>query len=310
MAFRRKRAQAALEYLITYGWALVMVATIVTMLIFVTGGGINTNTCTTFLTMLCKGVGADGDTLVLVLQNITGQKISITPFIDIKFDDKAGYAIVTYQGKEYKFEEVTINSGDQFTISAKGMAQAETISITYIERSTGFTRTVTSKISTDALDTLEISNDGIDNDGDGLVDCQDPSVSNCFYVNSAETISLLTVSPGVPSTIVMGPLKGHEGGILSGTWKASAVSVSIFVESLVPGSKGTIMVNDAPYFAVGEIIDLKPGWNTIDLTASLLVPFQGSNVFDIQLWGPSASSYTINNGANAPKISITVNKSP
>ena len=90
-----KKAQAALEYLLTYGWALIAIATIIGILVFTAGGGVNTASCTTFLNLVCKGIGVDGDTLVLVLQNATGQTITINPFTGICFDEKCGYATIS-----------------------------------------------------------------------------------------------------------------------------------------------------------------------------------------------------------------------
>jgi len=298
MAKKNARCQAALEYLVTYGWALVMIATIIGMLIFVSGGGINTNTCTTFLTMICKGVGADGDILVLVLQNTTGQKISITPFIDIKFDDKAGYAIVTYQGKEYKFEEVTINSGDQFTISAKGMAQAETISITYTEKATGFVRTVTSKISTSASETLEISNDGIDNDGDGKVDCKDPdALNNCEYVMEA-TFTPTIISTSV-STIQFGKIVGSDKQLSAlDIWQANHAILAFYVEGYIVGTKAQVTFHT--FFNTKQIVQ---GWNYIDISGGW--PHFGTDVGNCDI-SSDGLNFTISNTMK-PKLFLTVN---
>ncbi len=63
-----------------------MIIVIVSALTFIAEAGVNTNTCTNFWGLICKGVGVEGDELVLVLQNGAGQKIVISPFLDIVFD--------------------------------------------------------------------------------------------------------------------------------------------------------------------------------------------------------------------------------
>jgi len=178
---KRGKAQASLEYLITYGWALVAIATIVGVLIFASGGGINANTCTTFLTLLCKGIAAEGDQLILVLQNAAGQKITINPFTDIGFDGRYGYAIIVYGDQEYRFGNVEIGAGEEFRIEAYGQVLSDEITITYRERATGLTRTVTSSMGTDAPPNTELSNDGLPQTPGGLIDCQDAAVGPCEY---------------------------------------------------------------------------------------------------------------------------------
>jgi hypothetical protein len=73
------RAQAGLEYLMTYGWALILVATIITVLVFVVGKPgpsvvFNVSDPTKFL---MKDAGISGNTGAIVLQNATGGKITI-----------------------------------------------------------------------------------------------------------------------------------------------------------------------------------------------------------------------------------------
>ena len=177
-----KKAQSGLEYLITYGWALIAIATIIGVLVFVASGGINTNTCTTFLALVCKGIGVDGDTLILVLQNATGQSITINPITGICFDGKCGYAVIVYNDERYRFEDVTIAQGEEFKIKAEGMISESEISITYTEEATGLEKTITSGMETEAKNQMELCNNSKDDDGDGLVDCFDPECETCTYV--------------------------------------------------------------------------------------------------------------------------------
>ncbi len=141
---KKFRAQASLEYLITYGWALVSIIIIVGALVMVTSSGINENTCTSFMQFICKGIGFDEDTLILVLQNATGREVTINPFRDIAFDGQYGYAIIVYKDGTHQCEDVTISPGDEFTIRGIGRAFSDSISLNYYEQETGITRDVSS----------------------------------------------------------------------------------------------------------------------------------------------------------------------
>ncbi len=73
------KAQAGLEYLMTYGWALILVATIITVLVFVVGKpgpsvAFNVSDPTKFL---LKSAGVSGNTAGIVLQNATGGRMTI-----------------------------------------------------------------------------------------------------------------------------------------------------------------------------------------------------------------------------------------
>lgn len=304
MAGEKTRTQIALEYLVTYGWALVLIATLVTVLVFVGTGNINVNTCTNFLQFICKGIGAEGDTLVLILQNGTGQKITINPFLDIRFDDKEGYAIVTYKGNDYRFEDVTIEAGEQFTISAKGMANSEQISITYIEKSTGLRKTVTSKIRTDAPEDLELSNDAIDNDGDGLTDCEETETTFCEYTVEA-TPGFNPNITTVGETIPFGPLTGTSGSTVDGDWKTQTVALVFYVESFTPGAKPR--VSFAGETSSGEQ-NIVQGWNVVEVDITTPVEFTGDNMPDFVLQAQDTGmSFTINDTDKKPKAYLVVN---
>jgi len=261
---------------------------LVGVLVLVVGTGINANTCTSFLTMICKGVGADGDTLMLVLQNATGQKITINPFLDIKFDDEEGYATVTYNGTVHRFDDVTINAGDEFTISAKGLVHADEVTITYVEGSTGLTRTITSTISTDAPDTIEISNDGIDNDGDGDVDCEAGDVEDCEYVVEANPFGAdLLVTNAGPTVIQFGGIQSTTGTTdLAGMWTATGdIALAFYVVSYTPGTTADVSFGILPPVTT----TLNQGWNVVTINTGAGVLLMGNNMDDFLIQSNGAN---------------------
>ena len=76
------RGQASLEYLMTYGWALIMIATVIAVLIFLTQAPTQE---VKFVSsqptkLLLKSSSIDNTTNIakVVLQNITGGQIEIT----------------------------------------------------------------------------------------------------------------------------------------------------------------------------------------------------------------------------------------
>jgi len=74
-----RKAQASLEYLLTYGWALVLIATVIAVLIFLLGS----TSKTVFSSdspdkMLLRGGAMEGSTAVAVVQNVTGGGITVT----------------------------------------------------------------------------------------------------------------------------------------------------------------------------------------------------------------------------------------
>jgi len=185
---------------LTYGWALVMVATLIGALVMVGTGQINTRTCTSFASLICKGVGAEGDTLILILQNANSQKITINPLTGIYIDSMNGFAVIEYQGTEYEVEDVTIGQGEDFTIRGEGMVAAEEITITYYEHGTGFTKTVSSSVGTgtESVALGEICNNGIDDDGDLAADCIDQDCDTCTYILTNPVIA--NFDGGVPDS--------------------------------------------------------------------------------------------------------------
>ena len=288
------KAQAGLEYLITYGWALVAIATIIGVLVFAASGGVNTNTCTTFLSLVRKGIVADGDTLVMVLQNASGQKISITPFEDICFNGICGYAKIDYGGTIYQFENVEIGTGEQFKILGEGQVLASEMSITYTEGSTGLEKTVTSTIGTDAPDTTELSNDGIDNDGIGGIDCADPKVTGpCEYVVENGTPVPTSITDGGTSTITF-----TSPSMQSGAWFITGGTIRFNVTS---GAGATAKAK----IGTGGWSNWKPikvGWNYIQMPS----PGGLLATIEIQLEVANADVVISNDTDQKPKAIITL----
>lgn len=93
---------------------------------------------------------------------------------------------------------------NQFKSQNSGQWEHRGLTITYYAQETGMTYTDTKKIGTDAPENIELSNDGIDNDGDGAVDCRDTGGSDCVYL--AEP----TISPRPPCTSACSTLKGRQ----------------------------------------------------------------------------------------------------
>jgi len=74
-----KKAQAGLEYLVTYGWALVLVAAIVGTLVLVVGtplaeGSFSSSDPTK---LMVKGAAVNNQVATIKLQNITGGEIEV-----------------------------------------------------------------------------------------------------------------------------------------------------------------------------------------------------------------------------------------
>ena len=74
-----KRGQSALEYLMTYGWALIVIAIVIGVLIYVTSsstGGVTCQSTSTALVLKEWAVSPGADGAGVTLQNATGGQIS------------------------------------------------------------------------------------------------------------------------------------------------------------------------------------------------------------------------------------------
>jgi hypothetical protein len=76
-----RKAQSALEYLMTYGWALIVIAIVIGVLIFVTSGATGGVTCqsqSTGIQVSEWAVKAGAGGVGLTLRNATGGDINVT----------------------------------------------------------------------------------------------------------------------------------------------------------------------------------------------------------------------------------------
>lgn len=264
---------------------------------------------------MCKGIGAEGDTLVLVMQNATGQKITINPFTGITFDGEYGYAAIIYQGTTYRFQDVTINAGDQFRIEGYGMVLSDEISITYKEEATGLTKTATSGLGTDADNDTELGNDGLDTGSLDGVDCADAGVEDCHYMVDADT-GFDTGMDTSYKDIPFGNLKGVDGtpvGTGSELWKATSVALAFYVTDSGPAGTKPRVEFAGTEFSSGEA-NVKVGWNVVEIDdVSLDNPFYftGDDIPPVRLKAQSGS-FTISDTITAeenylPKAVFIVN---
>jgi hypothetical protein len=308
---RKKKtlAQAALEYLMTYGWALILLVTTASFLYFAGIGGFSRNSCQVNLAFLCQGVYTQGDTVFLRLENGTARRIVINPYDGIKFDNKQGYSTVNYGGKEYRFEDVTIPSGQTFEVQGKGMALTKTASITYTETDTGYQKTANISLTTDTLPKTEISNDGIDNDGDGATDCADPKVANpsCDYIGTA---TALTPSSGYVSTAANVISFGQvipAGSItaLSGSWLITQQRFYFYATNLVSSPTARINALGMPPSPPQAITE---GWNVFTASSGGFTydPDSGDVIPNVSIYTTTAGqSFTISS-AKMPKTTVTL----
>ncbi len=104
------KAQAALEYLMTYGWALIIIATIFGVLVFVVGTPIQEVKFSSSnpTKILLKSSTSDSTTATVLLQNVTGGQIEIT---DIE-ETGSGFTVDTCTIKVGGVETTTINAGE------------------------------------------------------------------------------------------------------------------------------------------------------------------------------------------------------
>ncbi len=305
---KNARTQAALEYLMTYGWALILLVTTASFLFIAGIGGFNRNSCQINFAFLCKGVYTEGDTIKIILQNATARRIIINPFEGIAFDNKAGYGTINYAGEEYRFEEATIPSGSSFEIEGEGMALAKQASLTYTEVETGQTKTATIGLTTDTPKTTEISNDAIDNDNDTKTDCAQTGITDCQYVSGATIIATLFVTNSSWTDIGFGQLKGTSGNTLPGNWKAKSVILVFYVDSFTSGTKPKIAFRGVEISSQAE---LKQGWNTVEITnATASTFFSGATTLTVSLESQGAQFTISNDAGHRPKAIFVINKFP
>jgi uncharacterized protein (UPF0333 family) len=299
---RASLAQASLEYLLTYGWALILIATIVGILFFIfwTPSGY---ACSGTGDLICRALGAEGEDLVLSFQNKLPFDIIINPYTGIRFDGRAGYASIKYRGKTYRFEDVTIAKADTFQVTGIGLGDASNISITYKETATGFTKEWTGGTTTPQK---EVCNNGIPDAG-GPTDALNPECETATYVLKATVGSTateaFTVAAGFPAKFyfAVNDLTNMDGKLDAGyrsKTQFESVKFSFFITGNAPSN---ITFNNNFSGAVTPTTFVR-GWNTVTLTTTnelMETPY-------IELQRNTAD-FTIaaTGSANAPKLTIT-----
>ena len=182
------------------------------------------------------------------------------------------------------------------------MAEATEVSITYVENSTGLTKTVTSSLKTDIENNIEISNDGIDNDGDGLIDCKDPALTDCEYITEADAGYPTTIT-NVFQTISFSKVMGQDGTLLTGNWWASdSVALSFYVESFTAGTTVNIQYIGP---ANSTTINLVNGWNVAKITLGGPEFLLASDIQDF-LIKSNGPNFTIST-TETPTVFLTIN---
>ena len=128
-----RKGQSALEYLMTYGWALIVIAIVIGVLVFIMSTTTSGSNCTSDNTQLIyvdhAAVGYDdptAGTLDLRLQNASGQTIDIT---NIALASEFTGTIAAY-GTVVSGQEFTLASTD-LTSPVVGATYRGPITITY-----------------------------------------------------------------------------------------------------------------------------------------------------------------------------------
>jgi len=124
----KKGAQAALEYLMTYGWALILIVAVVSVLVFVMGNQTSTITFSSSdpTKILMQAGGISDGTAQIKLQNITGGNIQIT-----SVSLEGGYSSCSLNTKDgfliSKSESVLVPAGGHIFVECTGVADASGI---------------------------------------------------------------------------------------------------------------------------------------------------------------------------------------
>jgi len=129
-----KRAQAGLEYLMTYGWALVLIATLVGAIVFIVGTPKETSFTSSDPTKLMVAGGSTaGNESEVILKNITGGKIKIKQ-IDVSCV-ATGCQIngENFTPNEQLSTAIEIPAGGQIHLTGINHTGTESISIEYMD---------------------------------------------------------------------------------------------------------------------------------------------------------------------------------
>ncbi len=172
-----KKAQAGLEYLMTYGWAIVLVAVTMGALVFIVNpSGTEASFSSSDPTKLFVKASAINDGVATIkLQNVTGGQIKVE-----KISNPSGF----YDCKAVNIaDDNTVISGGELEIQCNiipGESSGD-VAVEYTDVSGFLQNTLISGSSPGPMappptgeDTDYLCSEGYDNDGDNLVDCLDP----------------------------------------------------------------------------------------------------------------------------------------
>lgn len=191
-----KKAQAGLEYLMTYGWAIVLVATVVGVLVFIVADTpeeeFNISDPTSFI--LKGSQTADGQAIIK-LQNITGGQIELT---DLQAN---GYTNCTINGQPV--EGITIGPGGEIIIEctlleggSRTTSAARSVTVSYTDFA-GLGREIVVSIGGSAeefytlIESFPYSIDGPgENEGRYMLAGDSPCNSNTCITVNADNITL------------------------------------------------------------------------------------------------------------------------
>jgi len=186
------------------------------------------------------------------------------------------------------------------------MVLSNEITLSYYETQTDLTKTVSSKLGSGAPQDVEICNNSVDDDGDGLVDCEDNDCEECYY-------EIRTYSSSFKDE------KGTFGFL-------KPVGYNYRVTSVM----SALYINELPYTAcditnefhfgptVGQIVqgprdcsELKEGWNYVTATTPNIE--SGDIMSLIAYWIFDTTSHSLDiefetDSALSPKLFLTVKK--
>ncbi len=183
----KQKAQAALEYLMTYGWALILIAVVAGVLIYVTSssaGGVTCQSKSQGIILKESTFATGNDTVGFTFQNASGN--SITLAVDC-VSETDGSLIKESDGSDIACGPASVAAGGEFTVQnldsdASGSFSSATATISYTtagglpaKATITCSGTVTGETEECQLteETETTCNDSIDNDCDGATDCSD-----------------------------------------------------------------------------------------------------------------------------------------
>ncbi len=172
-----KKAQAGMEYLITYGWAIVLVAAVIGVLVLIVGQPLSETgfSSSNPTKLLIKGANVENNLATIKLQNVTGGEIKIetvsnpSGFYDCEAVNIAADNTVI-SGGELEIQCQTIPGASQGKINVKFTDASGLLQNILI--SGGGTTPMAAPPEGENTDYL--CSDGYNNDSDALIDCEDP----------------------------------------------------------------------------------------------------------------------------------------